>query len=518
MRTTEDLYELIQSLSKTEKGYFKKYSGLHVRGQANNYILLFNAIEKQKESRSSRDPSHGGYDEKALVKKFKNQAFTRNFAVAKNFLYNKVLHAMNQYHHSIHSEVRELLHRAEFLVEKGLNKQSLKAVMQAKEIAKQNDMHWALLEIYKQWENALMIRQSDLQWRQKLMQEETDLLADVENEKIYRDLYSRLGIHYATHGITRDKGALQKLESIIQNKNLKDISLAKTFKSKLLFYDLYTGYFIQAADFVKAYQYAKEIIHLFSRHPEKIKSDTLSYIEGLNDAITTCLASKRYEDMPAYLEKLEGLELLAKSQPQTIKIKLFDSRSYNKLNYYTTCGIFREAIPEVTRISKEIPLYLNFLSNFEKLVLFSHLAIFYFGTKDYQQSIFWLNRIRNEVSLSHNLQIESFHRLFYLIVHYEAGHDEIIPSLVQSLYRFLRKKERLYKFEILVIDFLRKLSPANDAEKLNEAFKKLHTRIQPLLKDLYEKNAFHYFDYMSWLESKTGNKSFAEIVREKSGV
>ena len=65
MKTNSDpLHQLIHSLSKGEKRSFKIYASRHVLGDENNYVKLFDAIEKQKE-----------YDEEALLKKFKNEKF-----------------------------------------------------------------------------------------------------------------------------------------------------------------------------------------------------------------------------------------------------------------------------------------------------------------------------------------------------------------------------------------------------------------------------------------------------------
>jgi hypothetical protein len=36
--------------------------------------------------------------------------------------------------------------------------------------------------------------------------------------------------------------------------------------------------------------------------------------------------------------------------------------------------------------------------------------------------------------------------------------------------------------------------------------------------DILEIKAYEYFDFMSWLESKLGKKSFAEIVRAKKKI
>ena len=49
MKATDDLFQLIKALTKNEKGYFKKYSAFHSIGGKNKYLLLFDAIEKQKE-------------------------------------------------------------------------------------------------------------------------------------------------------------------------------------------------------------------------------------------------------------------------------------------------------------------------------------------------------------------------------------------------------------------------------------------------------------------------------------
>ncbi|MFL2570564.1 MAG: hypothetical protein ACJ0QL_01640 [Parvicellaceae bacterium] len=42
------LFDLISSLTMSEKRYFKLFSSRHVIGESNDYIHLFNAIEKQK--------------------------------------------------------------------------------------------------------------------------------------------------------------------------------------------------------------------------------------------------------------------------------------------------------------------------------------------------------------------------------------------------------------------------------------------------------------------------------------
>src|ERR1700749_4471972 len=96
--SANNLYLLIKSLTSTEKGYIKKQAGVHVIGRQNKYIKIFEAIDRQKE-----------YNEKEIVKKFKNDPILNNFAVAKNYLFRFILKCLESYHSNVKSELRSTL-------------------------------------------------------------------------------------------------------------------------------------------------------------------------------------------------------------------------------------------------------------------------------------------------------------------------------------------------------------------------------------------------------------------------
>ena len=60
-----------------------------------------------------------------------------------------------------------------------------------------------------------------------------------------------------------------------------------------------------------------------------------------------------------------------------------------------------------------------------------------------------------------------------------------------------------------------KFELTDKTKKIIEAFKKLKTEIENITKNPFEKQAIDYFDFISWIESKIENRSFAEIVKEK---
>ena len=375
-------------------------------------------------------------------------------------------------------------------------------------------MRWALLEIYKKWEFNLAYRQSNPVWMKQILKEESLEIQTIQNTKTYHDLFFKLWLKQSYYGIARSPKTLKEIERIAQNKNLKNVSLAKTFEAQLRFYDARCLYAETKGDTRNFYKYAKATIHLLESQPQKLRHHLTSYISRLNNLITSCLSMHQLDEVPAYIAKMESLFPTIDFYSE--KAKLFYFIFLNKLNYYNYCGLFEENISTIISHEQKLSEYEKYLNVSQKAVLFTDIAMFYFGTRKFKESIHWLNRIRNENLLNVRPDIESFIRLFYIIAHYEAGSVELLPSLIQSVYRFLIKKERLYKFENHVIEFLRKQQSADSKEKLLNTFKYLKTQLMPLTKDSYEQNAFAFFDYISWLESKIENRPFTEIVKEKA--
>ncbi|MCT4560919.1 MAG: hypothetical protein N4A41_06035 [Crocinitomicaceae bacterium] len=63
-KSSESIFELIRSLTKSEKRYFKLHASRHTIGEENNYVTLFDYIDKQ-----------AAYDEAKLFQDFKGAAF-----------------------------------------------------------------------------------------------------------------------------------------------------------------------------------------------------------------------------------------------------------------------------------------------------------------------------------------------------------------------------------------------------------------------------------------------------------
>ena len=74
MKASTELFDLVKSLTKSEKRFFKLTSSL--QSGEKNYLKIFDHIEKQK-----------NYDEEELKHEFRNETFVKHFPK----LSNKVL-------------------------------------------------------------------------------------------------------------------------------------------------------------------------------------------------------------------------------------------------------------------------------------------------------------------------------------------------------------------------------------------------------------------------------------------
>jgi hypothetical protein len=186
------------------------------------------------------------------------------------------------------------------------------------------------------------------------------------------------------------------------------------------------------------------------------------------------------------------------------------------LGVVISSGDFDQAGKIVPEVAAGIDLYHDKIPATDVVLFKYNMAIVYFAGKQYSKSVKTLNDIINDSELSLRDDIQSFARLIRLIVFWEKGEQELLPYAVLSAYRFIYKRKKLYKFESLVLQFIKEKIPSiNTAAKQRIAFSELKIKLEQLMLDPLEKKALEYFDFISWIESKIRRKDFKAVVREK---
>jgi len=511
MTPSEHLFELIQSLSQTEKRYFKVFASRHVLGEKNNYELLFDAIEKQKK-----------YDEKELKEQFSNSSFINRFPAAKNYLYDLILKSLSAYNfnHSLKDRIHNLIQYLEILFDKGLFDHAQKIHKRARELAY---LHESFLHIYELhgWEMRLLRSQSyqgNIQEKMDVIYNEMALVSEkLKNVSQYDHLSKKLFVQIYREGFIRSKAEKQLAQQIIQNPLLKDEKLALSFKARSFFNLSLYAYYSANNQYAKAYIYAKKNLEQLEANQHVIAESPAQFSSAIQIMFTCELNLKKYKDCGLTIDKMD----LIPEEPISVYSDALLSKFTFQLSVIIRTGDFENGlsvIAETKKLSKNLS---QKTPNRQRVTVLNFaVAYTYFGMENFSAAKTYLSKIIYDIdgpSVDLRSDIQCFSRVLNLITQYELGATDMIEYALKSTYRFLYKRDRLYEVEALVIGFVRKsLSGNNTPQQLIAAFKVLKQDMEKATKNPHERRALDYFDILSWLESKIEKKKFADVVKEKN--
>ncbi len=508
-KLSSSLFRLVKSLSKPEKGYFKKYISFHVQGERNNYAVLFDIIDGLDR-----------YDNDLIRRKAAEAGIKKRADMTERYLFDTILRSLGDYYieSSEGAGIQRMLHHAEILYEKSLYHECGKILEKAKQAAGMRGRYLSLLEILSQEEELLRSRQN-LSGMQRFtgegFREEHMYINLYRNVREYKELMARVYAEMIRKGPARSPGDLQKLSILMKHPLLSSANKALSFEAKSLFYDIHSAFYFAKGDSPGTYRYSRELVrHLeSSREQMSAESGKAKYIYALSNLLAGCLKLKRDTDFFEYLRKLRGIP--AKSV--TNQARIF-TRSYSlELSLYNERGQFSEGLGIISDITRGLDRFKTEISSPQRLLFYYNIAYLCFGNKMYRDALRWLNNIRNDKTAEVNSILFCFAEIFSLIIHFELGNEDLLEHKVLSAYRALYKKNSLYKVENCLLSFIRKKLPKiSSGAQLTGEFALLKKELEKIMRNPFEEKALEYFDFISWLESKIEGRPFAEIVREKA--
>ncbi|MBI2271893.1 MAG: hypothetical protein HYU69_16245 [Bacteroidetes bacterium] len=503
--TSDDLFQLIRSLGKAEKAYFK----ISVKNVSVDdkpfYIELFDFLEKQN-----------SYNEDMLFKKFQPIKISR-LSYHKNYLYNLILKTLHSFDESISARLRTDLNKIEFLFGKGLYKQCEKLIRKSKADAKKHGKYLALIELMEFGAELIHIQAYRDKTRgdiDNIFEEISNAMTKCKNYNDYRLLSSRLFIERIKKGFIRSREELKLYNVFLKHPLFQHETKAKSFQALNSYYAFYATYYFDCLDYSKAYHYSKKLALLLENNPHLLKEKPDRYLTALNNMITCQNRLYKLNEARDYNEKLNALKTEFPKLTNKIETDVF----VHSLETHVDSGQFKAGIRAMEGAQRKLIQQKNVLyRNIEENVVVNYdFCRLYFGAEDYQKASSYLNKILNN-PLDARSDLHCFSKIISLIIHFELNDTELLEYSIKSTYRYLLKRNRLYKFEDAILNFIRKkIFKKNTYKDLIEAFKELCEELLKLSKNPFEKRALEYFDFISWLESKIENRSFAEVVREKA--
>lgn len=515
MRSSDEIFLLVKSLSKQEKSYFKKSVSAFTDEVNSNYIKLFDEIVRQASAGDN-------YDEGKIKKGNYSGKFLKNLPVHKNYLYNLILSSMTNYRkdNKLMITLRNLISQSEILIEKLLHEQSRKVLNRAKKIAKDNDIYTYEFEIQNL---ELQINKNTLSFDEfsksgdEIMEQQIKILDKLRNIREYyflHNIYSNLVKKSAT-GYTRSQDELSEIDVLFENDLLKNEDNAKTFESRNFYLTMHLQYSLTNSDNEKAYSFISRSVKLWEDNYPKICINLEKYIYALNNLLTCQIRTKRFDECEETSIKMKNIE---KKFPKLIteknKVFIFYSTSVLMLSKYME-NIDPVKLDKLNKsIDSEITQYENKIELHRKIILFYFLSTSNFIMDRFEKSIYYTGRIINMEKTELSQDYQCYARIIYLISFYELGHFDSLEYALKSVYHFMSKRERVYKYENILLQYLRRSFRIRSKKELIEMFSDMKKDMEKIRYDPFEQNAFDAFNILIWLESKVRNVSMIDVITQ----
>lgn len=497
------LFRLVHSLSGSEKRYFKVFAKKTTSQTSNKYLVLFDAIDKQS-----------SYDEGALKYLIygKKDLKTRKFSELKKYLYELILKSLQAFDEktSIDYQIKSMLNNVRVLAKRSLYPDCKEILQKAKKLAYQHEHFLSLLEILK-WEKRLAYAESNIAFLnnnlEAIITEEDKILSQINDESKYWSVFFRFLISLKKDAIARTDDKVKELNQYLNNPILKESYLPSTHRSAIIFHRIWGIYHSSTRSYEAYHRTNTELIRLMESKPHFLKEDPSEYISVINNQIFCCGMLHKYSEVHQLLDKIQTVK------PVTLddEYKIFVLYYLNKMVLYTESGEFDKGVALIAEREAQVPKFKKKLFNVNYYFLYSYLN---FGVENYDASLDWLNKLLDMPPKLVRQDLQSVARIMLLVIHYEMGNLMLLEYLLRSTYRYLKQRNRLYKFEQLILRFIRRSRRAFSRVELTEEFITLKKDLEDIGKNHPSESAIlRYFNFIAWLEAKIEKRTFAAVVK-----
>lgn len=502
----DQLFFLIQSLSKAEKRHFKLYAKRTQSGNDGKFIQLFDALDRAEE-----------YDEAAVLNRLPTVK-KRHLPNLKRHLYKQILTSLRLIHiqKNIDIQIREQIDFARILYGKGMYMQSLRTLERCKQIAidhHQDLLHLEILDFQKMIEARHITRSRSVEHKMDSLLEEAEHRSTIMH---YCNLLSNLNIKihgwYIDHGHARTPAQQQEVQDFLhQHLSRYDNRPGRreTFFERVNLNQIYLWYHYIRLDFGKAAEQARQWVNLFGQNEQMQQKDPDLYMRGLYYLLVFLFITRDRKDFKYYLDHFQAYIDSAEEPLNPNSQMIGDFYLHlSRLNYTFLIGDFQAAKAMIPAMKKTIETY-QYQADPHRILLFYYkFAWVYFSLGQFDRALDYLNKI---VLLKHEVLREElyyFARLLQLMCLYERKEYDLMTYQITSLRRSMGRSREKDQLLIDTVAFLKKLIEAPVAEH-PPLFANFRQHLNQLMESPENLKSLVYLNIPVWVDSHLHHCSIA---------
>ncbi|MBS1517788.1 MAG: hypothetical protein JSS91_06845 [Bacteroidetes bacterium] len=488
MKSSSELFDLIKSLSSSEKRYFRLSASVQKGNK--KYLKLFDLLDSQKI-----------FDERKLRSAKGSESIFRNYNFTKNYLGKLIFKSLLNYKNekSTDAKLFNILQRCRILFDKALFGQYFKTVKAGRLLAEKNERFSFLLdfiEIERQLSKKEILSGMDIN---KNFDDELRVLEKISVINSYKRVIALLFRFYRYKGIVRSaadeeelNGILSLPQSVSGGKNLTVTSSERKLFLQSLASEI-------KGDFGSSFSFNKQRYRLILKN-RNIFGETLfdNFKDSMLSASLSAADCGNFRDAYKIISELKSMSVT--SQVNDININLTDLsiKILSALKGKTKIGI--DTL--MADAEKYLDDYRNKITiNTFNLTVFRLSSIYFFEEK-YSEALRIMEKFNLEKNSRMSPFIEPYSRMLLILINFELKKYKLLSYMIPTARKYLKSRNALHKTEYTVLNYTAKLIKEKKSADDNFLLYDLKNELEVLKKERFEKNAFLYFDYLRWIKNK----------------
>ena len=495
------LFDLIKSLTNSEKRYFSLFASRHFP-EDNHSLRLFHIVGAQTE-----------YDEAAAMKK--SALAKNNFAVQKNILYNQILTALIQFDTSgsIAIRLQQDVFACQKLLQKGLTAQAKTKLRQVMSDAEKYELHELSIQALR-IEAAIFARE---QYR-NISAKELDKWYE-HNLQLARKLDAEAFSKYTL-------GKAQKIQlsaggrtaaytdavgQILSEAKAQEAAMELSQKAKMDLLQTEALFHFMNSDTSKAFEINSSFIALMEAHRHLIQLSPQRYFSALNNYLIDCFVLKKEKELNAGLEKMRGLTTdTAFKKTADLETNIFRITYQVELNYLIAAGQFSKAEKILPNVNQGLAKHKGKIAQHHQMNMEYLVAYVLFGAGRYEEASAQLDKIQQYSRNETAALIDDAAAIMQVICHYEMKNYSILDSLIKSCKRKLSERKKGIAVD-LEFDVLNAILSFSSKKPDIKDWKKLWDKLCKETKGKRPHSAHNdYFDLFNYVYSKSVKKTYEQ--------
>lgn len=498
------VYDLIQTLSKAEKRFFRLFSR-SVGGQAEmGYLDLFDILENMET-----------YQEAELLEQVSDRSYSGHISTTRNRLFNQILRSQRALKagRSVDSQLRMVLEEVEILYQRGLYKPSEKKVRKALKLARKYEKESLMLDLLD-WYWRLKQKDGIDEQKRSLevhLNEHKACLERIslQNRLKYHFEQSRMLIRLMPNPRAEDEKAAYT--SLLGHPELSTPPPSERVLSTIYFHLSHGLCQLALGDLNLAYHHLHTSQKTWDEHPHFVPEYTELYLASINIFVNILFVFPEHlGDFPEVIGKLRNVPKVDSHTRVQLEWVAFHQELIYSMNFRSP----RQTTTLISEIEDWIQRSVNRIPTTHQLGFFYNFSAFFFMQGSWEEANRWVIRILHLPEGPERQDIRDFARLFQTILQFELGNYDLNEYLVRSTYRYMTRNRRYHHFEKTVLKVINRSIQAKDEKELQDAFLGFQNEVVEMMQSKTGKQILGLREVYLWSISHLQRKNIKEVFQE----